>query len=47
MAKPAKSPLKPFVILITTSALVWAIFMAIHNHLASTIAEATSVTTQK
>jgi hypothetical protein len=42
MAKSAKSPLKPFVILITTSVLVWAIFMAIHNNLPNTVAEATS-----
>jgi hypothetical protein len=31
MAKTAKSPLKPFVILISTSVVVWAIFIAIHG----------------
>ena len=42
MAKSAKSPLKPFVFLITTPVVVWAIFMAIHNNLPSTVAEPTS-----
>jgi hypothetical protein len=42
MANSAKSPIKPFLVLVTTSVLVWAAAMAIHNHLPSTVAEATS-----
>jgi hypothetical protein len=42
MANSAKSPIKSFLVLVTTSVLVGAATMAIHNHLPSTVAEATS-----
>ena len=42
MARSEKSPIKPFVVLVVASVLTWAAAMAIHNHLPSTVAEATS-----
>jgi hypothetical protein len=31
MEKPAKSPVKPFLVLIVSSVLTWAAFMVIHG----------------
>jgi hypothetical protein len=42
MAKSAKSAAKQLVVLVAASVLVWAAAMAIHNHLPSTVAQATS-----
>ncbi|MFY9838261.1 MAG: hypothetical protein WAK55_17680 [Xanthobacteraceae bacterium] len=42
MAKSAKSAAKQLVVLVAASVLVWAAAMAIHDHLPSTVAEATS-----